>query len=506
MFDPNAQNSLLKLKTELKDCCYDPQARDFLSNLIIRIMNYPKKTSPSRHYVKMMDQKKLMMVWYPMSVPFMNRNYNVPIQIYIMKNIPYEPPQIFIEITQGSAVNTNNKDIDPRTNKISTNSLRNWNQYSRIEQVLEEIYNSFSKSFPIYKKKTNQQAPVPNNQGQGGGLYGMLKNEVNNLYQQNYNIYNQQGPHGFQPPTKSIYGRSMTLDGDRRNYNNNQGQPNSFGGGIYGNNNNNQGQPNSFGGGIYGNNNNNQQQPNSFGGGIYGNNNNNNQQQPNSFGGGIYGNNNNNQPQPNSFGGGIYGNNNNNNNNNYNNNQYGGMYNPAGYNAPPPPAQPKIDPDEEFKKILIEEITNKTSNKIIEEKKRLNAQNKKLEKYKTPFLLENEKYQNFLRNQNQIKTKCEEDMATMNSAIQKVQTYINNNKSAILNQDNFMNYLDIPESNAIKIIADETSTEEMILIVKKGFERKKISFEEALVFMRNSARDLFAIKFLKDKMINKFKY
>ena len=500
MYDQNAQNTLLRIRTELNDCCYDPRMKDYLSNMIQRIMNYPKKTTPSRHYVKMMDQKKIMMIWYPMSVPFMNRNYNVPLQIYIMKNIPYEPPQIFLEVVQGSAANPSNRDIDPRTNKIMTNTLRSWNQYSIIENALGEIYESFSKVFPIYKKKNNQEQPQNqvNNQGAsgGGGIYGMLKKEVYNLYQQNKNnnnnynnIYNQ---NAYKPPATNIYGRSMTNEqNNNNNYNNQQQQPNSYGGGIYGNNyNNNQQQPNSFGGGIYGNNNNNNQQPNSFGGGIYGNNN----QQPNSFGGGIYDNNNNNNNQ----GGGLYGNNDN------NKNQYNDMYNQGMYGAPPP--IPQQNPDEEFKKILIEEVSNKISNKLIEEKKRLKNQNNKLKEYKTIFSKENETLQNFVNGQNQIKIKCDEDMTNINNAVKRVQDYNNYNKATMLNEETCVNYIDLPDANAIKLIADETSMEEMIIIVKKGFERKKISFEEAVLFMRNTTRDAFAIKFLKDKMINKYKY
>ena len=75
----------------------------------------------------------------------------------------------------------------------------------------------------------------------------------------------------------------------------------------------------------------------------------------------------------------------------------------------------------------------------------------------------------------------------------------------VLNQDNCINLIDIPDQGALKIIAEETCMEEMILVVRKGFERKKISFDEAIMFMRNSTRDLFTIKFLKDKAINKYK-
>ena len=471
MYNANAQNSILRLRTELSECSYNQNMKDYLANLIMSVMNFPKKTAQVRHFIKNMGGNKIIMVWYPMSVPFMGRNYNVPLQIYIMKNVPYEPPQIFLEVTQGSGANTKNTDIDPNNNRIMTNSLRNWNQYSVMDNVMNEIFASFSRTFPIYKKSANDNQQQQG-AGGGGGIYNMIKNEVFNLYQNNRgnNNQGQANFYGFQPPTKNIYGRAMTREGE-----NNQQQPNSFGGGIYGNNNNNY----------------NQQQPNSFGGGIYGNNNNNNQ--PNSFGGGIYGNNNNNynpQPQPNSFGGDIYGNNNNNNQNQFG---VGGIFD-----------QPKKNPDEEFKEILINEVSSKISNNLVSEKQRLYNQNQKMKNYKSTFSQENEKLNNFVNAQNQIKTKCDEDMNNMNHALSRIQDQINKSKNMILNEENCINLVDVPDPGAIKMIAQETCMEEMILVVRKGFERKKISFDQAIMFMRNSARDLFAIKFLKDKAINKY--
>ena len=381
MYGVNPQNPLINLRSELNECCYEQRMKDYLADVILRIMNFPKKTSEGRHFTKTISEGKIMMIWYPMSVPFLNRNYSVPLIIYIMRNFPYDAPQFFLEIAQGSEVNSKNTDINPYTKRIMTNTLRQWNYYSNVESVLNEIFQSFSRIFPLYKKSNNPQNPPPVNYNQrssgGGGIYGMMQNEVNNLYQQNTPNDTRAGIYGFQPKTKSIYGRSMTL-------NVNNDRPKSFGGGIYENNNNDQ-QPQSFGGGIYGNNNNNNEQPKSFGGGIYKDSNNNYQRQ-NTFGGAIYKDLNNNNQKPNSFGGGIYDNNNNNQNNrlgggiyDYNNNNQGGIYsnnqnrnqnNQDVYNAPPP-IQPVINHDEEFKKILVDEVCGKISNKLIEEKKKI---------------------------------------------------------------------------------------------------------------------------------------
>ena len=223
MYNQNSQNSLLRIRTELNECSYSPNMKDYLSNLIMSVMNFPKKANQPRHYIRNMGPDKIIMIWYSMSVPFAGRSYNVPLLIYITKNIPYDPPQIFLEVPQGSGNDQN--------------------------------------------QQQQQQGT-----GGGGGIYNMMKNEVSNLYQQvnnnnnnnNNNYYNQGKPniYGYKPPAQNIYGKPMS--------NNNQQQPTSFGGGIYGNNNNND------------NNNYNNNQPTSFGGGIYGNNNDynkNNQQQ-----------------------------------------------------------------------------------------------------------------------------------------------------------------------------------------------------------------------------------
>ena len=482
MYNAHTQNTLSRIREELGSCSYDPRAKDYLANMIVRVMNFPKKKpqSQSRHFIRTMNQNKIIMVWYPMNIPFMQKFYEVPLLIYIMRNIPYEPPQIFIEVVAGSAANVNNRDIDVNTNRIMTNTLRTWNQYSNIENAMNEIYDSFSRTFPLYKKSANPQPAPPATQGAsgGGGIYNMLVNEIGNLYQQNNNYFNQgKGNYGYTPPARNIYGRVMSSQA-----NNNNQQPNSYSGGnIYSNNNNQQ--PNSFGGGIYDNNKNNNQQPNTFGGGIYDNNSNNSNQQPSSFGGGIYGNNNNQQS-----GGGIY---------DANNRGYG-------YNASPP--QPSLSPEEELKNILINEISNKISGKLIEEKKRLNDENKKLKNYKDKLTQENGKLKNYLNDQNQIKAKCDEDMNNINNAVNRVKTYNEKSKDMMLNEENCINFVESSDPISIKIIANEASLEELILVVRKGFERKKISFDEAIMFMRNTSRDLYAIKFLKDKHLSKYRY
>lgn len=510
MYEANSQNTLLRLRSELAQCSYPPNMKDYLANIIQQVMNYPKRTQPPRHFIKNMGPDKIIMVWYSMNVPFMGKSFNVPLQIYFMKNIPYEPPQIFLEIVQGSAPNPKNRDIDPNTRRIMTNTLQKWNQYSVIDNALNEIFASFSTTFPIYKVSSNSN-PKPANQysGYGGGygnnnnqpgagagasggsFYNVLNNEVNSIY--NQNKYGPSNYSNYQPPQTNFYGRSMTIDKDKNN--NNEGQPNTFGGGIYDNN------VNAYQGGqggIYANQNKSpsyippsktQGAPSIYG--QYGNNNQYSGQYGNQYGnnqyGGQYGQyGNSNQEQ---FGrGGIYGNNDN-----------------KGYNPPQPNYMaPQSNPDEDFKNILVNEVSEKISKKIIDENKRLNGQIEKMKEFKSKLSEENNRMEKFINDQYTIKNTCETDMSNINKKVKEVQDYCDKNKVTTLSNENCLTYLDVPDQDALKIIANEASYEEMILIVRKAFERKKISFEDAISFTRNSTRDLFTIKFLKDKVVKKY--
>jgi hypothetical protein len=284
MYNANSQNTQLRFRTELAKCNYKANDKDILVNMMMEIINYPKKINPPRHFIKNVGQDRIIMIWYSMAIPFSNRTYEVPLQIYIMKNTPYEPPQIFLEIVKGSAPNPKNRDIDVNTRSVKTNTLRNWNNYSNIENVMNEIYKSFCAVFPIYKTgnlnqnagyqkqnsgyQPNQNSGYQPNQNSaynpnpqsaygsnngisgGGGIFDVLNNAINNAYQQNKYEANQ-------PPNNSIYGRRMTLDDDKGK---NNGK--TFGGGVYGQNNNNNSNYGQGSGRMYGKQDQNQNQRN----------------------------------------------------------------------------------------------------------------------------------------------------------------------------------------------------------------------------------------------------
>ena len=127
-----------------------------------------------------------------MNIHFNQKKYNVPINVYFMKNIPYEPPQIFIEVTPGNAINPKSQEIDQTSHRIITPSLVNWSQYATLSSVLEEVRQCFCRVFPIYTIPVNQP-----NMMTGSSIYGQQQQQGNNFNMGGFNR------------TSSFYGQAM---------------------------------------------------------------------------------------------------------------------------------------------------------------------------------------------------------------------------------------------------------------------------------------------------------
>ena len=103
-----------------------------------------------------------------------------------------------------------------------------------------------------------------------------------------------------------------------------------------------------------------------------------------------------------------------------------------------------------------------------------------------------------------INNKCNEDMMKIEKVIKDVQDYNLKNQNQQLTPENCVNYINVQDPNALRIIADEANLEELLLTVKKGFEKKKVSFSDAISYTRNTSRDLFIAKVLRNKVVQKY--
>ena len=210
MYDKNKQYSKIQLIQDLNKCNYNPSMKDFIINIITQIMDYPKRIIKPIYLPQNLNQDKIIMIYYRMSIPFMGSNYNVPLKIYITKNFPYEPPKICVDYVQGFVFNPNNREININNGEVMTSTLYNWNVYTNIDDVMNEIYMSFCRVFPIYRPEANNQNlnnsvnannnnfNANNNYNNRVNPYNVSNNRIDNPFIQNQNqaeIQNNNNPY-----------------------------------------------------------------------------------------------------------------------------------------------------------------------------------------------------------------------------------------------------------------------------------------------------------------------
>ena len=155
-----------------------------------------------------------------------------------------------------------------------------------------------------------------------------------------------------------------------------------------------------------------------------------------------------------------------------------------------------------IKNILIEEVFDKISSKLISEYKKLNQQNKTLNNYKNQFRNENEKMEKYFAKKKDIENKCNKDLYHLNTEIKKYSEY-NKKKIEKITEKNCLDYIKVESPEVIKSISNEINYEELIIIIRKGFERKAISFEQAIMSIRNTSRELFISKIITEKRLKR---
>ena len=375
-------------------CNYPPNVTDYLITSINQIMNYPYVKSKPQYKIKTINQEKIIAIRIPLDIPFNNKNYDVPIVVFFPNLIPLEPPKIFIEVSKGSAINPKIKDIEIKTRKIITPILRTWEQNTSFINILNEIRNSFSNTFPIYKIKKSNQSNTEYNRSKTSNTININNNAVFNIMNNNINNNNSITADPFANIANNFNDNFMN--------NNNINNINAF---------------------------------------------------------------------------------NNNKNNYYDNKNI-------------------LDGKENIvKKILVEEVFDKISSKLISEYKKLNQQNKTLNNYKNQFRNENEKMEKYFAKKKEIENKCVKDLYHLNMEIKKYNEYNKKKETNKITEENCLDFIKVESPEVIKSIANEITDEELIIMIKKGFEKKVINFKDAILATREASRNLFIKKMVTEKKL-----
>ena len=143
-------SSPTNIRSKIEECNYNKNYEDYIINIIQKIIEYPK-IKKYKIDTENINGDNIIKIMCFMEISFSNKAFNVPILIFILKKIPYESPKFFLELVEYSAANYDNKTINSDTDQIITNSLINWTKDSNIINVMDEIFNSFTNIFPIYK-------------------------------------------------------------------------------------------------------------------------------------------------------------------------------------------------------------------------------------------------------------------------------------------------------------------------------------------------------------------
>lgn len=143
------------------------------------------------------------------------QKFLIPIQILIPDNFPYVAPIASVCLPgTNTIINQENRDIDPKSCCIITNSIKNWDWSTSLNKIIEEIQNSFNKSFPILQVHPGQN-PNLNRNSQGDWKKECTSPSISPNYNPNTNP-------NMQTFSNQNYNQSPNIIDCNRNLNNNK--------------------------------------------------------------------------------------------------------------------------------------------------------------------------------------------------------------------------------------------------------------------------------------------
>lgn len=438
----------------IAQCSYPPMTRDYVANVVLEISSSDKNT---KFYKITKDGNKILVVHYKVKVPFKNKDYDISILIYLPKDFPRVPPEVFLErYSQDIGVNPKNTDIDQNSFQIRVASLNTWNAYSSITNLLGEIQASFRRNFPIFKitHKSNQLinsndfSHINKNFDQINMNTSSMQSQPQNNINPNWNFNNQNQGGNYLSWNQNSEQRHPPYSNPINQFNDPKFQNpyTSYNNNIYQNN------TNQF----------------NVNPSYYSNYNTYNPQQINPI------NTNPINPMGNQFP------------NNYNN----------------------VNIEKEIRKKLIEEIKAKVEGPLKEEIRSLKKEEECLGIYKIEFETQISKYSNFLVNKESIMERNRQLLIEINNEINRLHTYVADAKDKIIDDKNIDKFLNIQNVEIIKIIAMEATIEDVLSITKKLFDKGILNFDESFKLFRALSGEIIRIRFYRDKLlaqINKFK-
>lgn len=453
-------------------CSYPTNSKDYIGAVVLDLYNMNKST---KFFKIVKDGDKILVALYRITVNFKGKNYEVPVLIYIPKLFPKVQPEVYLETKSDMGINAKNKDINPTTKQMSLGSLRAWGNYSTLKGVIADIEISFRKEFPVYKLSTgvgtNSNTDIFNFKNAEEclieGFKSMDINKDNTNWTQLYSNNN----------LNSVYTSKNNINNNNNynNYNNSNSNNTSSIPQVPGSN------STIFMNSTYNNSNDSTNNSNYSNQPIYFNPNNldinNVNLSQSSYG--NYGQSNNNNIS-------SINNNNNNNNNIYNNRISNNNLN--------------VNFKNEIKKKLVEELKKSLEQKIKLEVGVIKNTDETLNKYKKDLLSLKEKYMVFFNSKTSIENDIVKKIDSINREVGEINLNIIASKENVMTQDNYQTFIQAQNLNLIRICSIEATIEDILLVLKKGFEKGVLKFDESVRIYRDMSKELIKVKFYREKI------
>lgn len=110
---------------------------------------------PDHHVYPNGLMKDLVSLYGTIPVNFRNNTYNIPVQLFLSENHPYEPPLVYVRPTPDMSINVSEQ-VDSN-GRVNMPALREWHYpKSDLYMLLNMMAINFSQATPLYSKSSNR--------------------------------------------------------------------------------------------------------------------------------------------------------------------------------------------------------------------------------------------------------------------------------------------------------------------------------------------------------------
>ena len=114
---------------------------------------------------------------------------------------------------------------------------------------------------------------------------------------------------------------------------------------------------------------------------------------------------------------------------------------------------------------------------------------------------QNNSLRNFIEKKDEILNTVKEQITKLDEDIKILSFQINGQKNTSINSNTIDFFFKTSNRQLLEIISAEANIEEFITLTKKIVEKGSVSLQEAIRFIRGLSRELYKLRYFRDKLI-----